>query len=311
MGSLAVKDTGGGSLVTAGISVRAHAYTGAVDMLPRDVDEVIRRALEEDLGPAGDVTSRAVVAEGAMAHGRFEARSEGVLAGLPVAERVFRAVDPSVSLSWGVADGDPVAPDDLLGELHGPAPSILAAERVALNFLTHLSGVATLTRRFVDACAGTASVVLCTRKTLPGLRSLERYAVEAGGGRLHRFGLSDGVLIKDNHVRLAGGVREAVGRARAGVPHGLRVEVEVESLPELEEALEAGADAVLLDNADLDTVKRAVDLAGNRVLLEVSGGVTLERVADIAGAGRLLISVGRITHSAPALDISLELWPDA
>jgi nicotinate-nucleotide pyrophosphorylase (carboxylating) len=277
--------------------------------LPQDADDVIRRALDEDLGPAGDITSRAVVAEGAMAHGRFEAKAEGVVAGLPVAERVFRAVDPGVEVSWGVADGDRVGPEDVLGEVHGPARSILAAERVALNFLTHLSGVATVTRRFVDACAGTASVVLCTRKTLPGLRSLERYAVEVGGGRLHRFGLSDGVLIKDNHVQLAGGVGEAVRRARGGVPHGLRVEVEVETLAQLDEAIEAGADAVLLDNADLDTVKRAVDAAGDRLPLEVSGGVTLERIADIAGAGRLLISVGRITHSAPALDISLELWP--
>ncbi|MDP9344014.1 MAG: carboxylating nicotinate-nucleotide diphosphorylase [Actinomycetota bacterium] len=278
--------------------------------VPRDVNQVIRRALDEDLGPGGDITSRAVVAEGAVAGGRFEGRAGGVVAGLPVAERVFRAVDPRIEVSWEVADGDPVGPDTVLGEVRGPGRSILAAERVALNFLTHLSGVATLTRRFVDACSGTASVVLCTRKTLPGLRSLERYAVEAGGGRLHRFGLSDGVLIKDNHVRLAGGVREAVRRARAGVPHGLRVEVEVETLEELEEALGAGADAVLLDNADLDTVKRAVDLAGDRVPLEVSGGVALERIAGIAGAGRLLISVGRITHSAPALDISLELWPE-
>ncbi len=277
--------------------------------LPRDTGEVIRRALEEDLGPAGDVTSRAVVDGGAVARGRFEARADGVVAGLPVADRVFRAVDTDVEVSWRVADGDRVGPDDVLGELHGAARSILATERVALNFLTHLSGVATLTRRFVDACAGSASVVLCTRKTLPGLRSLERYAVEAGGGRLHRFGLSDGVLIKDNHVRLAGGVGEAVRRARAGVPHGLRVEVEVESLDQLEEAMEAGADAVLLDNGDLDTVKRAVDTVGDRIPLEISGGVTLDRIADIAGAGHLLISVGRLTHSAPALDISLELWP--
>jgi nicotinate-nucleotide pyrophosphorylase (carboxylating) len=281
-----------------------------VPTLPRDVDDVIRRALDEDLGPSGDVTTAAVIGPDTLAKGRFEVKADGVAAGLPVAERVFRALDPAVEVSWRVADGDRVGPGNVLGEVRGSAWSILAAERVALNFLTHLSGVATLTRRFVDACSGTASVVLCTRKTLPGLRSVERYAVEAGGGRLHRFGLSDGVLIKDNHVRLAGGVGEAVRRARGVVPHGLRVEVEVESLEELAEALEAGADAVLLDNADLDTVKRAVDLAGDRVPMEVSGGVTVDRIADIAGTGRLLISVGRITHSAPSLDISLELWPE-
>ncbi len=303
------KDTGRGGVVRAG-GRDSRPRLVAVPTLPPDADELIRRALAEDLGPAGDVTSRAVVPRGATAGGRFEAKADGVVAGLAVAERVFRAVDPTVEVTWGVADGDPVSSGDVVGEVRGPARAILAAERVALNFLTHLSGVATATRRYVEACAGTASVVLCTRKTLPGLRAIERAAVEAGGGRLHRFGLSDGVLIKDNHVRLAGGVEEAVRRARAAVPHTLRVEVEVESIEELSEALEAGADAVLLDNADLDTVKRALDVAGDRVPLEVSGGVTLDRIADIAGAGRLLISVGRITHSAPALDISLELWPE-
>jgi nicotinate-nucleotide pyrophosphorylase (carboxylating) len=195
----------------------------------------------------------------------------------------------------------------VLARIEGAARSILAAERVALNFLTHLSGVATLTRRYVDACAGTESAVLCTRKTLPGLRGLERYAVECGGGRLHRAGLFDGILIKDNHVAIAGGVGEAVRRARAAAPHSLRVQVEVETIEQLEQALAAGADAVLLDNPDLETVKRAVDVVGDRVPLEVSGGVTLDTIGEIAGAGRLLISVGRITHSAPALDMALEI----
>jgi nicotinate-nucleotide pyrophosphorylase (carboxylating) len=183
----------------------------------------------------------------------------------------------------------------------------MAAERTALNFLTHLSGIATVTREFVEACEGTESTILCTRKTLPGLRSLERYAVECGGGRLHRAGLHDGVLLKDNHVALAGGVSEAVTAARTNAPHTLRVEVEVETLEQLGEALDAGADAILLDNAEVETVRKAVDLVGERMPLEISGGMTVERVREIAPLGRLLISVGRITHSAPALDLALEV----
>jgi nicotinate-nucleotide pyrophosphorylase (carboxylating) len=196
-----------------------------------------------------------------------------------------------------------------LATLEGPARSIMSVERTALNFLTHLSGIATATRRFVDACEATESTILCTRKTLPGLRSLERYAVEAGGGRLHRAGLYDGVLLKDNHVSLAGGVGEAVRRARAGAAHTLRVEVEVETLEQLDEALHAGADAVLLDNADAETIRKALEAVDGRVPLEVSGGMTVERVREIAPLGRLLISVGAITHSAPALDIALEIEP--
>jgi nicotinate-nucleotide pyrophosphorylase (carboxylating) len=281
----------------------------AMPTLPRDVDEVVRRALEEDLGPSGDMTSAAVLRPEDRCRARIEARVDGVIAGLPVAERVFLAVDDAISIEWHVADGHRVMSGRTLGEAAGAARSILAAERVALNVLTHLSGVATLTRRFVDACAGTESTVLCTRKTLPGLRGLERYAVECGGARLHRAGLFDGILIKDNHVALAGGVGEAVRRARVAAPHTMRIQVEVESLEQLDQALAAGADAVLLDNADLETVKRAVDIVGESVPLEVSGGVTLERIGEMAGAGRLLISVGRITHSAPALDIALELEP--
>lgn len=275
--------------------------------LPRDLDEVVQRALREDLGSPGDVTSAAVLGVAEACNGRVVSRQAGVVAGLPVAERVFAAVDPGIRIRWAVPEGSTMEPGTVVGHVVGPARSVLAAERVALNFLTHLSGVATLTRAFVDACAGTGSVVLCTRKTLPGLRSLQRYAVEVGGGRLHRAGLFDGVLIKDNHVALTGGVAEAVRRARAAVPHNLRVEVEVETIEQLREALEAGADAILLDNPDLDTVKRAADLVRERVPLEVSGGVTLETIRDIAGAGNLLISVGRITHSAAALDLSLEV----
>jgi len=277
--------------------------------LPLDVDDLVRRALAEDLGPEGDVTSRATIPEGLEAGARIEARAAGVLAGVPIAMRAFEAVDTSVAFDAEHADGDAVEPGDVVSRVRGPARSILAAERVALNFLTHLSGIATATREYVDACAGTDSRILCTRKTIPGLRAVERYAVECGGGFLHRAGLHDGVLLKDNHVALAGRVGKAVREARAAAPHTLRVEVEVETLLQVREALDAGADAVLLDNADLDTVKRAVDMVGDRVPLEISGGMTVERVREIAGLGRLLISVGRITHSAPALDLALEIEP--
>jgi nicotinate-nucleotide pyrophosphorylase (carboxylating) len=275
--------------------------------LPFDLDDTVRRALAEDLGGAGDLTTRAVVPDDARMDAEVLARVGGVVAGLPVAERVFGAVDPSIEVSWSAADGDRVEAGAALGRVRGPAGAILTGERTALNFLTHLSGIATLTRRYVDACEGTSSRVLCTRKTLPGLRALERYAVACGGGTLHRAGLYDGVLIKDNHVAVAGGVGESVRRARAGAPHTVRLEVEVETLDQVREALGAGADAILLDNADVDTVKRAVDLVGGQVPLEVSGGVDIDRVRELAGLGPLLISVGRLTHSAPALDIALDV----
>ena len=274
--------------------------------LPPDLDETIRRALSEDIG-TGDVTSEAVIPEGAMCVALVMSRVDGVIAGGPVFERVFESLDPSVTLRWTVLDGSAVAAGRVLGEVRGSARSILTGERVALNFLQHLSGVATLTRAFVDACEGTGSQVLCTRKTLPGLRALERYAVRCGGGRLHRGGLDDGVLIKDNHIAIAGGVLEAVKRAKESVPHTLKIEVEVDSLAQLGEALDAGADVILLDNADTATVREAVEIVAGRVPLEISGGVTLETVGEIASAGPLLISVGRLTHSAPALDISLDI----
>ena len=272
--------------------------------LPDDVDETIQRALDEDIG-SGDVTTEAVVPQGRTVGAAIVARAEGVVAGLDVARRAFEWFD---DVGWAAAtsnDGMWAAPGDVLARLRGDARVILTSERVALNFLTHLSGVATLTREYVDACAGTESVILCTRKTLPGLRALERYAVECGGGVLHRAGLYDAVLIKDNHVAIAGGIGEAIDGARAHTDLG--VEIEVDSLDQLAEAVEAGADRILLDNPDVETVKRAVDLVGDRVPLEVSGGMTVEKVRDIAPLGRLLISVGRITHSAPALDIALDV----
>lgn len=277
--------------------------------LPFDVDDTLRRALAEDLGGSGDVTSLTTVPENAVAQGRCVARAPGVVAGLTVFRRAFVLFDPAVSASVSTSDGTAVEPGAVMAEVRGPARSILTAERTALNILQHLSGIATLTRRFVDACEGTGSQILCTRKTLPGLRALERYAVEAGGGRLHRAGLDDGVLIKRNHLRMAGGVAEAVARAQAGAPHTLKVEVEVETLDELDQALEAGADAILLDNADLPTMKEAAARCVGKVPLEISGGVSLETIGDIAAVGNVLISVGRLTHSAPALDIALEVAP--
>ena len=268
-----------------------------------DLDGIIRRALEEDVG-SGDVTTEAVVPSDARARAKLVAKADGVIAGLPVAQRVFEMLD---AIAWDavVQDGARTALGTRLAEAHGGARSVLTGERVALNFLTHLSGIATLTREYVDACAGTESMILCTRKTLPGLRPLERYAVEVGGGALHRFGLYDAVLIKDNHLAIAGGVGEAVRRAREHTDLG--IEVEVDTLVQLEEALDAGADRILLDNPDAEMVKHAVDLVAGRVPLEVSGGMTVDMVREIAGLGPLLISVGRITHSAPALDISLEV----
>jgi nicotinate-nucleotide pyrophosphorylase (carboxylating) len=270
--------------------------------LPPDLDATIRRALEEDVG-AGDVTTNAVVPADASARGRFRARHEGVIAGVEVARRVFELVG---AIEWEdiAVDGDEVVGGRPIAAVLGPARTLLTAERVALNFLTHLSGIATATRAFVDACVGTDSTVLCTRKTLPGLRALERYAVEVGGGALHRAGLYDAVLVKDNHVAVAGGVGEAIRRARAA---GMPIEVEVDTLDQLREAIDAGADSILLDNPDAATVRRAVELTAGRVPLEISGGMTVEKVREIAGLGKLLISVGRITHSAPALDISLDV----
>jgi nicotinate-nucleotide pyrophosphorylase (carboxylating) len=278
--------------------------------LPFGTDDLIRRALAEDLGRDGDITSRATVPRDVRALGRCVARAPGVIAGLAVFARTFAIFDEAVTVNIVGRDGEAVETGAVLAEVEGPARSILTAERVALNLLQHMSGVATLTRSFVQACQGTGSRVLCTRKTIPGLRALERQAVLAGGGRLHRGGLDDGILIKRNHLRIAGGVEEAVHRAKAAAPHTLRVEVEVETLEELEAALLAGADAILLDNADLDTIKRAAHLLAGRVPLEISGGVNLDTIADIAQAGDVLISIGRLTHSAPAMDIALEVRPE-
>ena len=272
--------------------------------------EFARRALAEDLG-RGDVTSELTVDAGARATGRFVARQNLVVSGLEVAKAVFLvAGGEDVSFAALVREREAVERGAVLAEMEGPARAVLAAERVALNLLMRLSGIATLTRRYVEAVEGTGARVTDTRKTSPGMRVLEKAAVRAGGGTNHRAGLDDGVLIKDNHLALAGGVTEAVSRARAGAPHLLKVEVEVESLEALEEALGAGADVVLLDNMTPDEVREAVGLARREapgVKIEVSGGINLETVRAYAEAGPDLISVGALTHSAPSADISLEV----
>jgi nicotinate-nucleotide pyrophosphorylase (carboxylating) len=271
-----------------------------------------RMALREDLG-RGDVTSRITVLEETRARARFAAREELVVSGLEAARAVFYEVGGEEMIFETLArEGDLVPAGSVLAEVEGNARPILAAERVALNLVMRLSGVATLTSRYVEAVAGTGAVITDTRKTTPGLRLLEKAAVRAGGGTNHRAGLDDGVLIKDNHLALAGGVREAVRRARENSPHLLKIEVEVESLGELEEALRAGADAILLDNMTPEEVREAVGLARKRrsdILVEVSGGVNLGTVRYYAEAGPDLISVGALTHSAPAADISLEVEP--
>lgn len=269
----------------------------------------VRAWLSEDVGH-GDVTTLACVPAETVGRGALVARAAGVVAGLAAAEAVFREVDPALEVTLACRDGDQVAAGATLATVVGSARSILTAERLALNLVQRLSGVATLTRRFVDAVEGTGVAILDTRKTTPGLRRLEKAAVRAGGGRNHRFGLFDGVLIKDNHIVAAGGIGPAVRAARAGAPHSLRVEVEVETLNELDEALAAGADALLLDNMPLDLLRAAVARAAGRAWLEASGGITLATVRAVAETGVDAISVGALTHSAPALDVALELAVD-
>jgi nicotinate-nucleotide pyrophosphorylase (carboxylating) len=267
----------------------------------------VGRALAEDLG-AGDLTTRAVVPEGAQALARIEQRAPGVVAGLDVARTVFERVDASLRFETRAPEGEWREPG-VLAEISGAAASILAGERVALNFLGRLSGVATLTARYVQAVEGTGARILDTRKTTPGLRELEKAAVRAGGGVSHRSGLYDAILVKENHAALAGGVGEATRRALAAAPEGVTVEVECATLEEVEAALAAGVRRILLDNMRPPELRRAVELAGGRAELEASGGITLETVRAVAETGVDYISVGALTHSAPALDVSLLLEP--
>ena len=268
------------------------------------VERVVLAALAEDIG-AGDVTTEATVAAEAVGTAELLVKDAGVVCGLRVAETAFRALDPEIRFEAFASDGDRVEPPAVVARLTGSESAILTAERVALNFLGRLSGIATLTRRYVDAVEGTGAAVLDTRKTTPGLRALEKDAVAAGGGRNHRFGLDDAVLIKDNHLRAAGSIAAAVALVRAATD--LSVEVECETLVQVAEALDAGVDAILLDNMSLEELRNAVALVGGRARLEASGGVTLETIRAIAETGVDEISVGALTHSARSLDVSLEL----
>ena len=270
-----------------------------------DLDEFVSRVLAEDLGSGGDVTSNATIPEAARFTARMNARQAIVVAGLDVAGAFFRRLDPNVHVEAFSNDGDAIEPRAELMRLEGNARAMLTAERSALNTLQHLSGIATMTRQYVDAIAGTGAILLDTRKTVPGLRLLEKYAARMGGAQNHRMRLDDGVLIKDNHVAVCGGVAEAVRRAKdAGT--GLQVQVEVDRIDQIEPALSAGAERLLLDNMPPHVLREAVALVGRRVPLEASGGVTLETIREIAETGVDYISVGRITQSAPAVDIGLD-----
>lgn len=270
-------------------------------------DDVVRRALAEDLATAGDLTTDAIVPESMAGRATFVSRAAGRVAGLDAALHALRVLDPSLQVEVLRGDGADVQPGDAIARVAGRARALLTGERTALNLLCRLSGIATATREAVAATAGTRARVACTRKTTPGLRALEKYAVRVGGGVNHRFGLHDAVLIKDNHVALAGGVAAAIRLARAGVGHMVRIEVEVDTLEQLDAALAEGADAVLLDNMTPDQLRLAVARVGGRALTEASGGLTPATLRAVAEAGVDLISLGWLTHSAPSLDIGLDV----
>lgn len=270
------------------------------------LDEQLRRFLAEDIGQ-GDITTDAVFTANSEVGAVFAAREPLVAAGMAeVAGRVFQVLNPEVVVEYAMADGEEAAAGAILLRLRGPVRDILRGERVALNLVQRLCGIATLTRKYVALVAGLQVRITDTRKTSPGLRMLEKYAVRVGGGYNHRFNLSDGVLIKDNHIAACGSIRLAVGKARATVPHTIRIEVEAENLAQVQECLDCGADIIMLDNMGLAEMRQAVRLIGGRALVEASGGVTLATVRQIAETGVDIISVGRLTHSAPASDISMD-----
>jgi nicotinate-nucleotide pyrophosphorylase (carboxylating) len=275
---------------------------------PLAIEEAVARALDEDLGRAGDVTSIATIPETTPARAMLVARQAGVIAGLPLAVATFQKLSPDIDIQAHVRDGAAVAKGVQLMTISGPARAMLAGERTALNFVGRLSGIATLTADYVRRTAGTKLRICCTRKTTPGLRALEKYAVRCGGGFNHRFGLDDAILIKDNHVAVAGGVRPVLERARSRVGHLVKVEIEVDTLAQLREVLDTGmADVVLLDNMDDADLTKAVKLAQGRVVLEASGGVTVDSIAQIAMTGVDYVSSGALTHSAPNFDVAIDI----
>jgi len=273
------------------------------------LDRIIENALLEDIH-IGDITTSSVVPEKRKARARFIAKEPLILAGISVAERVFHILDPEIVFTPHFSDGASLEKGAVIADISGDAALLLQGERVSLNLLQRMSGIASLTNRYCAAVRGTSARVVDTRKTTPGLRQLEKYAVRVGGGYNHRSGLYDGILIKENHIAAAGGITIAVGRARAVVPHTLKIEVETENLSQVAEALSAGADIIMLDNMDTETMRRAVEFIGGKALVEASGGVNLDTIAEIAATGVDVISVGAITHSARAMDISmlLEEW---
>jgi nicotinate-nucleotide pyrophosphorylase (carboxylating) len=271
------------------------------------IEPIVRAALIEDLGRAGDITSEAIVPRDAVAEAEIVARQPGVLAGLDAALLAFELVDPGLHIERRRADGAGIAHGEVVARISGGAWGVLGAERTALNFLCRMSGIATATRRLADAIAGTKAKIICTRKTTPGLRALEKEAVRLGGGANHRFGLDDAMLIKDNHIAIAGGVRPALERARRHAGHLVKIELEVDTLDQLAEALTVGVDAVLLDNMTPQTMRRAVEMVDGRAMTEASGRIAVETAPEIAATGVDLISSGWITHSAPILDLGLDI----
>jgi nicotinate-nucleotide pyrophosphorylase (carboxylating) len=275
-------------------------------LLPLMYEPLVRTALLEDLGRAGDITADAIVPADRQASLVVRARQSGIVAGLDIACCTFQFVNPAIRLTVERPDGSVVAPGDVIAAIEGPARGLLTGERTALNFLCHLSGVATATASLVSAAQGTKARIVCTRKTTPGLRTLEKYAVRAGGGSNHRFGLDDAVLIKDNHIALAGDVKTAIARAKAHAGHLVKIEVEVDTLSQLEQALAIGVDAVLLDNMTIEQLRLAVTMTGGLAITEASGRITAETAKAIAATGVDLISAGWLTHSSAALDIGLD-----
>jgi nicotinate-nucleotide pyrophosphorylase (carboxylating) len=286
----------------------ASLLTPDAFLSPLAIDEAVHRALDEDLGRAGDITSIATIPETAPARAIMVARQAGVIAGLPLAVATFRKLSSDIRIEAHCRDGATVAAGVQVLTISGPARAVLAGERTALNFVGRLSGIATLTSDYVRHAAGSHLRICCTRKTTPGLRALEKYAVRCGGGFNHRFGLDDAILIKDNHIAVAGGIRPVLQRARAHAGHLVKVEIEVDTLAQLREVLDTGlADVVLLDNMDIATLTEAVKLADGRVVLEASGGVTQSSIAKIAATGVDYASSGALTHSAPNFDVALDI----
>lgn len=270
-----------------------------------DLENIIIRGLQEDMG-LGDITTESCVPADAESSGSFIAKEQGVICGLQIAASVFKYLDPSVNMDFNVSDGDYASQGAVIAQIHGPSRAILSGERLALNLLQRLSGIATLTRRAADELIGFKTRVTDTRKTTPGLRTLEKYAVRTGGGSNHRFGLFDGVLIKDNHIKAAGGITQAVEAARKRAPHTMRVEVETETLEQVSEALDAGADIIMLDNMETAKMAEAVRLIQDRALTEASGNMDKRSLREVAETGVDYISIGALTHSVRAMDISLK-----